>query len=253
MNKLWALKPGTAALAAVAGLVLIQTASASLILVGPNPEMGSGLGAVQTLLTIQGQGQDQIESGCVSPTGFANCGFPDETVQSGANTTVRSINGVSAANLRFVFNATEPPGNDGMITLNDLVITVYNGNTAIFSSVGLRNSDGTLVDPATGINFNPFSGIGNSGYLFRLTTAADNIPGDNQAGALQAILNGLPANANLTVGIGALLSNASGGQETFSLRVASSGGDVPVPEPSTFALFGGSLILLGLFRRKRSA
>jgi hypothetical protein len=240
MNKLWALKPGTAALAAVAGLVLIQTASASLILVGPNPESGSGLGAVQTLLTIQGQGQDQIESGCISPTGSANCGFPDATVQSGANTTVRGINGVQAANLRFVFNASEP-GNDNLVTLNDMVITVYNGNTAIFSSVGLRNSNGTLVDPATGINFNPFSGTGNSGYLFRLTTAADNI------------LNGLPANANLTVGIGALLSNASGGVETFSLRVASSGGDVPIPEPSTFALFGGSLILLGLLRRKRSA
>ncbi len=252
MNKLWALKPGTAALAAVAGLVLIQTASASLILVGPNPESGSGLGAVQTLLTIQGQGQDQIESGCISPTGSANCGFPDATVQSGANTTVRGINGVQAANLRFVFNASEP-GNDNLVTLNDMVITVYNGNTAIFSSVGLRNSNGTLVDPATGINFNPFSGTGNSGYLFRLTTAADNIPGDNQAGTLQAILNGLGPNANLTVGIGALVSNASGGVETFSLRVVSSGGDVPVPEPSTFALFGGSLVLLGLIRRKRSA
>ncbi|MBX9601102.1 MAG: PEP-CTERM sorting domain-containing protein [Bryobacteraceae bacterium] len=249
---MWALKPGTAALAAVAGLVLIQTASASLILVGPNPESGQGLGAVQTLLTIQGQGQDQIESGCISPTGSANCGFPDATVQSGANTTVRGINGVLAANLRFVFNGNEP-GNDNLVTLNDLVITVYNGNTAIFSSAGLRNSNGTLVNPSVGLNFNPFSGTGNSGYLFRLTTAADNIPGDNQAGALQAILNGLGPNANLTVGIGALLSNASGGQETFSLRIASSGGDVPVPEPSTFALFGGSLILLGLLRRKRSA
>lgn len=241
-------------LAAALGLLTINTASASLILVGPNPDSGQGLGAVQTILTLNNT--NGVSSGCVGPgTSTSGCGFANATVQSGANTTTRDITGVSAASLRFVFNGNEP-GNDNLVTLNELVANFYANNSLIFSSTGVRLANGTLVAPGTGIDFNPFSGTGNSGYLFRLTTAADGIQGDDQAGALAAAIAAAllqTPGAAITVGLGARTSNAQGGLETFSLRVLTTPGgpsDTPIPEPSTYALMGLGLVAVGLFRRQ---
>lgn len=235
------------------GFGLSVTAHSSIILIGANPVSGSGLGAVSTVLTIQSQGQNQAESGCIAPTGSASCGFANNTVQSGQS-QVQTVTGISAANMRFVFNASEP-GQDNLVTLNNLVASFYNASGAvIYQTSGIRLANGTLVNPAVGVNFDPFSGTGNSGYLFRLTTAADGIPGDDQASALQAAIAAQGAGASVRIGFGASLTNAAAGLETFSVRAFTTGtpGADPVPEPATSALVGLGLIAAAYGSRKLS-
>lgn len=225
-------------------LALQPAAEAGLILIGPNPETGPGLGGVQTILVLQSRGQNQPESGCVGPAGFANCGFTDDSVQQGQS-QVRSLADV-AASIRIVFLPSEP-GNDNRITLQDLSLVVYNGNTAIFRSSGLFDAAGGPVDPATGLDLDP-----NLGYLLRLTAGADNL-GDNQAAALQAILDAQPPGSNLTVGLDARLTNAAGGLETFGLRAFTPPADpVDIPEPAPLVLIGASLVWFALRARRRT-
>src|SRR5207248_8913402 len=52
------------------GLILITTGHASLILVGPQVDSGSGFGNLPRALTIQSHGPSQnSESGCIAPDG----------------------------------------------------------------------------------------------------------------------------------------------------------------------------------------
>src|SRR4051794_28267755 len=70
--------------AIIAGLA--STAKASIILVSPIEQSGTGLGAVNTVLTISSPGSSTIETGCVGWTGPAvttsGCGFANSNVQA---------------------------------------------------------------------------------------------------------------------------------------------------------------------------
>lgn len=209
-------------------LGIAHTASATAILLGPNPESGTGLGTVETVLTLTSPGSSSNETGCVRPSGSgsttAGCGFLDANVMTGAGQigtpTLGTLGATSANDLRIVFNASEPGSDD--ITLNNLVLTIYDstGTQILFTS----GPSGPFVFPTT------FSGTGNSGFLFGLDAT--------QAAQAQAAAFG-PGFANNRIGLGASLSNATGGLETFSVRAVTQA----VPDGGSVAMLLGMAVM----------
>jgi len=160
MNKLLTL---TFALTAGGALTNL---SASLILVSPVELSGTGLGSVNTVLTLQSPGSSTIETGCVGVAGgvtsTTGCGFADSDIQAQFGTPTLAQAGITdAASLRVVFNAAEP-GSAPDIRLNNLVLTLY-GNNGANTNFALNPTAGILF-PTTA------SGTGNSGYVFALTS-----------------------------------------------------------------------------------
>ena len=223
------MKATTALAIAALGMSLTGTAQAALILAGPENFGGSGLGAVNTILTINSPNNTTTESGAVSFNGTADV-ITGDAMTGGSQTQTRTISSLgvtSASNLRVVFNAVEP-GNASSITLTNLVLSIFSPTgTTLFSS-------GAFAPIAFA---NTFAGTGNSGFVFRLD-AADTI-------AAQATGFGNGANR---IGLLGSASNATGGFETFF--AAASVTTVPVPEPGTMAIFGAALLGLWGARRK---
>lgn len=207
-------------------------AHAQLTLLGQSGATGGGLGAVATVLTLQNPGGTTAESGCIAPTGM-NCGFVDANVQSG-QTQLRAASafpGLTGSSFRLFLNAAEP-GNDNTITLNNAVVRLYSGNTQVFSSTAFS----TPLDLT-----NALSGVGNYGFLFGLS-----------AGDQLLFNSALAANPGALIGVGASLTNVSGGLETFAVGTVDGGGITSVvPEPSTYLLMASGLLALGMLQRKR--
>ena len=214
-----------------------HTASATTIFLGPNPEGGTGLGSVLTVLTLSSPGSTSNETGCVRPSGSGStttgCGFVDANVMTGAGQigtpTLGEIGASSAADLRIVFNASEPSADS--IILDNLVLTIYNatGTQVLFTS----GPSGPFVFPTT------FPGTGNSGFLFGLDAP--------QAAQAQAAAFGTGF-ANNRIGLGATLSNATGGLETFFIARATP--TQAVPDGGAAAMLLG-MALIGLAAARR--
>jgi hypothetical protein len=219
--------------AAAALAVLPATAQAQLQLLGQSNQAGGGLGNVLTVLTLQNPGGTTTESGCVSPTGFANCGFPNANVQQGQSQVqpLTSLTGVTGSTFRLFLNASEP-GNDNTIVVNDLVVTLYGSGNNTFSA--------SFAGPQTLTN--TLTGTGNYGFLFGLSPTS--------AAAFDAFI---AANPNAVIGAGASFSSVSGGLETISVGRATGGG-VQVPEPSPYLLLGSGLagLLFVTLQRRRA-
>jgi hypothetical protein len=243
----------------------LSAAHASLVLVSPVQLSGTGLGSVNTVLTVASQGSATTESGCVAPNGAntttLGCGFTDANVQAQFGTPSLSALGIgSAADLRIVFNAAEP-GSGSDINLNSLVLTLYSpSNTATTFTASLP----------TGIHFpTTAAGTGNSGYVFALASPAlcaalsGGCPTGTDTGEAAAAQAFITANGgtSVRVGLGALAGAtigsttgaATGGQETFFVEsqagIGGPGGSA-VPEPSTLFILGGGLLALASMRRR---
>ena len=210
-------------------------AHAQLTLLGQSALGGGGLGAVATVLTLLSPGSSTASSGCIAPTGV-DCSFTDGSVQSGQSQLrlVSAFPGLTGSSFRLFLNAAEP-GNDNRITVNNVVVRLYSGNTPVFSSTA-------FTAPLTLDNTLP--GVGNYGFLFGLSLS-------NQSSFDAALL----ANPGALIGVGASLADVSGGPESFSIgTVGSTGGGGStsvVPEPSTYLLMASGLVAIGLVHRNR--
>ncbi|MDN3922712.1 PEP-CTERM sorting domain-containing protein [Roseateles violae] len=221
----------TAALLAASG-----AAQASLEFKGVQDLNGTGLGAVQTVLTLHATGGGDTAMGSVGvgvgntmqTTGDALTGASQTQLLSFGDAGIRDLSA-----LRVVFNAAEP-GNSAAngIELNNLMLSFYDpsGNQVFSSGVFSPQSyDAT------------FTGVGKAGFLFGLDAT--------QTAAAQAALG--PSFSGYRIGLSASVAQATGGPETFYLSNAVVA--APVPEPSSYALTLMGMIAVGGFvlRRRR--
>jgi hypothetical protein len=226
---------------ATAVVSLAIPAHAMLVLQGPEDFDGTGLGAVNTVLTLQSPGSSTDEIGAVRRLPGDDGDIITGDALTGASQTqtlsLSSLGIDSASDLRVVFNALEPGNDANSISLNDLRLSIFSPDgTELFNS-------GSLTTPLSFAD--TFTGAGNSGFVFALDAA--------QAAAAQALAFGADFGANL-IGLYANLSDATGGPETFFVASASGGITPPIPEPQTYALMLAGLGVVGFVaaRRRRS-
>ncbi len=243
-----------------AALTLVATpflaARAELVFGGIVTVGGTGLGTVNTVLTITSQGNNTSEQGCIIPTSNGssssmgnlvvnNCvSGSNADLQTGASQTLTrnlgTIGVTSAQNFGIVLNAAEPAGNS--ISLNNLVAYFMNSTGGTFTAVLNQASC-----PTGNCNFlSTQTGTGNSGFLFQLnsTEAASFASFITASGGINNVWVGLGALAGTTTGF-----EATGGNETFF--VINSGLATVTPEPSTTALMASGLVGLVTFARRR--
>lgn len=230
-----ALRPVLAAAGLMALLASPLAAHANLVYLGEEPFQGTGLGTVNTILTLQHDGGDDQESGSVIADGAGQMLTGDAgtgTSQSQLR-TFADAGATSASDLRIVFNATEPES-DNLVTLDSLSLSFYD-------AAGATLYTASLVPPAGGMNITgTLNGIGNSGFMFGLDAA--------QAAAAQATFGA--DLSSVRFGLSAALSNVQGGPDTFF--VSGSGAiAAPVPEPDTYALMLAGLGAFGWIARRR--
>jgi len=233
-------------------LAPFASASADLVLVDPNLITigGTGLGAVNTVLTIQSPGSSPTEAGAVCRLGGADvigttavggaCSGPGGDVQTGASQTqtrtLAEAGITNAANFGLVFNGVQPGG--AGITLNTLIVNFYTNAGLLLHSAQYTGvpRNFPITDPGTG----------KSGYLFALDPT--------EQGVIQTFINSLTT-AGVRVGAVLAAGNgqfpALGGPETIFIFNSQATPPQVVPEPSTTALMATGLIGLAGFARRR--
>ena len=225
-----------------AGLSVCSTANATLVLLAAQNFQGTGLGAVNTILTIQSPNNTTSETGSVGRTvGVATDVITGDAKTGASQTQTRTISSLgvmSAADLRVVFNALEPGNALNSIDLSNLVLSIYSPTGALLFNSGAFAAQSFA---------NTQTGAGNSGFVFGLDTA--------QAIQAQTAAFGIGFGDN-RVGLAATANNATGGFETFFVASGTTGegggpGGNPVPEPATLGLVGLALFgVIGSRRRK---
>ena len=237
-SKFYRMSGAASTLAAVAVLLAAPAAApaAFMVAIGPSTISGTGLGAVNTILTLQSPRDSTTETGAVSfnagtmadvitTGGDALTGSSQtKTITETALATTSSGFAFSTNDLRLVVNLNEP-GSESPPT-----VTVLSLTATFFNAAGLVVDTATLTSvPLSLVQISP--GIGQSGQGFRIT--------------------GIDSTA-FRVGLAASIGDASGGPETF--YVGDGGKKIQaVPVPATALAVAAALPLLGLggrFRRR---
>lgn len=189
---------------------------------------GTGIGAVNTLLTLQERGNEIAAVGRMAGVdGDVILGDAKTGANQTQTFTFAELGVASASDLRLIVNLNEP---DNAATLNSLVVNVYDpaGNT-VFS--------GGLAAPLELNNAAP--GQGNAGFAFKLNAI--------QTAELQNVYA-----ANLRVGVAASLSGTAGGNETIQAVSVPANPPQAIPEPGSVALIGFAVApLVGIVLRRR--
>jgi len=223
-------------------------ANASLVLSGQTDLTGQGFGNAPRLLTEQAHAANTTESGAM---GILNGqiidlqpGISDSLVHDGNGVTnaggdlanpltdnqkfgiptLGELGWTSGAHVNLLFNATEPSG-DG-VTINDVTLKFYNGNTVVGAIDGNFSLANTIV------------GNGQAGFLLTVDAAERTWLNQN--------IFALPGSSNFRIALESTISGVAGGPESFSAITQA------VPEPQTYAMMLAGLGLLGFARIRRS-
>jgi hypothetical protein len=224
-----------------------SVASANLVLIGGTPEasfvdLGSqGFGAAPRLLTLQ---TNTVETGSVTPIDITN---GDAVPGSNKSTTpTLSTLGWTAGNKVGIGFNSDQSGGTG-ITMQSLVLTIFNGTTAV-GSFSLANA---ITFAAVSLALQ--QGNGNAVFDFALTPAEQ-----TQFNAILAMSGssgfraGLSSQLGCPAGSPASCLPSNDGPDSF-VGFAQAGQPV-VPLPGALPLFVTGLVGLGLLgRRKRKA
>ena len=184
-------------------VVFVATLSANLLFIGPLTAGASGLGTVNTILTIQ---NNPTETGCVAWNGSVDVfgptacppGIAGGDEKTGASQTqtrsIAELGLLNAASIRLVLNAVEPAA-DG-ITLTQLILRIHD------AASGAVLFSGPLAAPVVFPTTN--AGTGTAGFGFALDAP--------QAAAAQVAFSNRANRLSLSA---ALSDSAAGGNETL--------------------------------------
>jgi hypothetical protein len=219
-------------LCAALGLLAAGAAQAALVPTAMIDLHGTGVGAVDTVLTLHGHRRDGTENGSVGLNAAGELMIGGDAKTGASQTQLLSLGALgltSAEDLRIVFNANEPGGS--AITLSDLVLTIYSPTgDVLFNTMLASQQVFSTTSP----------GIGKPDAVYALDATS-------LLAAQSAAFSGDFA-ANL-IGLSAGAHNAQGGFETFFIANVAT---PPVPEPQTYLLLLAGLGVIGGLVWRRS-
>ncbi|TMA95415.1 MAG: PEP-CTERM sorting domain-containing protein [Deltaproteobacteria bacterium] len=222
----------------ILGLFSAGTAFADLIFSTEITVFGTGLGAVNTLVTVHDPGgpgnNNGTESGCINQNGsFTPC----LGIEGGDNTAINNVLTFNTANnFAAVVNISET-GQDLTATVTDLYLTFCSTTNPA------QCHTASYLGPDLSITQGTGTGLGGSGFTFLLTDAEF------------AIVQGF-AGDNVTVSGGVQFANGSTNDGNDTVHViqftpnSNPGPGQEIPEPSTLVLLGSGLVaMVSLTRR----